>query len=117
MYMYSCRPPPPSSLPPMSVDDQLDEDDLELIKENIGVDIQVVSTHMYMCLSTYACTCSQLSIFNSILYRRSHVELGLRVMMKRRRRVRGGGRVGGEGVRVEDVEIRDLPSGTRSWIR
>ena len=27
----------------MSVDDQLDEDDLELIKENIGVDIQVVS--------------------------------------------------------------------------
>ena len=112
--MYSCRPPPP---PPISVDDQLDEDDLELIKENIGVDIQVVSTHMYMCLSTCACTCSQLSIFNFLLYRRSHVELGLRVMMKRRRRVRGGGRVGGEGVRVEDVEIRDLPSGTRSWIR
>ena len=28
-----------------SVDDQLDEDDLELIKENIGVDIQAVSPY------------------------------------------------------------------------
>ena len=27
-----------------SVDDQLDEDDLELIKENIGFDIQAVSS-------------------------------------------------------------------------
>ena len=27
------------------VDDQLDEDDLELIKENTGFDIQIVSLH------------------------------------------------------------------------
>lgn len=48
------------------VDDQLDEDDLELIKENTGVDIQVVSWHGLMSpyvhidtpyTNTYTCIC------------------------------------------------------------
>ena len=105
----------------ISVDDQLDEDDLELIKENIGVDIQVVSTSIGPHTLVQWLSIILLPSDSSVLCRKNHAELGLRVMMKRRRRrrrrVRGGGKVGGEGVRVEDMKIRDLPLGMWSWIR
>ena len=91
-----------------AVDDQLDEDDLELIKENTGFDIQAVSslpvmftcmyTHLYNTHThTHICTvyivhvqfCFVVCVCVCVCVcacRKNNVELVLRVMMRRKMR-------------------------------